>query len=307
LSKIATVPGTGGRYLSAASAFELDEVYIRSFHDATGQVIFESTGVIEPGGTVQVGPFDPTRPHSQLSGCPARRLAFVIAPAEAADARSQMLITLSHSGGTVGVTIQDPTGRAVDAAYPGAHLRHGMQPMCIAIDNPIAGKWQATLTGAALMQPERYQLMVSARTPSHGGGGAAGGDIGLVESLIYLLCGGIFFMGIVVVRRAVGGQRPRAVARPMLQVELAGQPAWRLPLDRTPLLIGRDRRNHLVLSGQGVAPFHAELRVSGHNIELFDYGSEAGTFVDGQRVQHCRLVPGNRIGLGGVTIVYFIE
>jgi pSer/pThr/pTyr-binding forkhead associated (FHA) protein len=47
----------------------------------------------------------------------------------------------------------------------------------------------------------------------------------------------------------------------------------------------RTRQNNIVLTDDGVSPFHAEIRVEGDQVFISDTGSTNGTFVNGKRIQ----------------------
>jgi len=49
--------------------------------------------------------------------------------------------------------------------------------------------------------------------------------------------------------------------------------------------IGKDTQNNIVLTDDGVSPFHAEIRVEGDQVFISDTGSTNGTFVNGKRIQ----------------------
>lgn len=49
--------------------------------------------------------------------------------------------------------------------------------------------------------------------------------------------------------------------------------------------IGKDPQNTVVLTEEGVSPFHAEIRVEGEQVFISDTGSSNGTFVNGKRIQ----------------------
>jgi len=203
LRKLAEVPGTGGRYLSAADAFQLDEVYVRSFHNATGQVVFEHQGTVAQGERQAVGGFD-VGPTKQVASARRSRsvlasLSLFVTPAYADESsvRSQMLITLGWNVGKLGLELKDPAGRTVDAQYPGTHLRMDEQPICVAIDSPKVGKWTATVIGEDVPQGEsRYHLIASARVPPRpvSGGGGGGGAVGssseeqLLTAVLLAIC-----------------------------------------------------------------------------------------------------------------------
>lgn len=49
--------------------------------------------------------------------------------------------------------------------------------------------------------------------------------------------------------------------------------------------IGKDTQNNIVLTDDGVSPFHAEIRIEGDQVFISDTGSTNGTFVNGKRIQ----------------------
>lgn len=49
--------------------------------------------------------------------------------------------------------------------------------------------------------------------------------------------------------------------------------------------IGKDTQNTIVLTDEGISPFHAEIRVEGDQVFISDTGSTNGTFVNGKRIQ----------------------
>lgn len=74
------------------------------------------------------------------------------------------------------------------------------------------------------------------------------------------------------------------------------------------VVIGRAGGADLVLSGQHVSRRHAMLRTGDRGYELQDLESRFGTFVNGERVQHCTLRHGDRIVFGkGDEYHFFIE
>lgn len=66
--------------------------------------------------------------------------------------------------------------------------------------------------------------------------------------------------------------------------------------------VGRAADNHLVLDQEGVAAVHACLEVSGGKAVLKDNNSRTGSFVNGQRVTHIEIQPGDWIRLGPVEL-----
>lgn len=75
-------------------------------------------------------------------------------------------------------------------------------------------------------------------------------------------------------------------------------------LDENIINIGRHLDNHLVLEDARVSRQHAQLRALDGAYMLFDLNSSGGTFVNGIKVNHATLLPGDVISLAGVTLVY---
>ncbi|GHH19123.1 FHA domain-containing protein [Streptomyces gardneri] len=88
---------------------------------------------------------------------------------------------------------------------------------------------------------------------------------------------------------------PRLVGH---QGSLAGQ---RFPIGTTPLTLGRNGDNSIVIVGGNVSRFHAEVRREGHGFVLYDSGSSNGTRVNGARVTSHELQPGDLIEIGTET------
>ncbi|MFD0366399.1 FHA domain-containing protein [Streptomyces sp. NPDC059071] len=79
---------------------------------------------------------------------------------------------------------------------------------------------------------------------------------------------------------------------------LAGQ---QFPIGATPLTLGRNGDNSVVITVGNVSRFHAEVRREGHGFVLYDSGSSNGTRVNGTRVTSHELQPGDLIEIGTET------
>ncbi|MGW6396530.1 FHA domain-containing protein [Streptomyces sp. NPDC055103] len=88
---------------------------------------------------------------------------------------------------------------------------------------------------------------------------------------------------------------PRLVGH---QGSLSGQ---RFPIGATPLTLGRNGDNSIVIVGGNVSRFHAEVRREGHGFVLYDSGSSNGTRVNGARVTSHELQPGDLVEIGTET------
>uniref|UniRef100_UPI000A362ECC FHA domain-containing protein n=1 Tax=Streptomyces sp. NRRL B-24572 TaxID=1962156 RepID=UPI000A362ECC len=88
---------------------------------------------------------------------------------------------------------------------------------------------------------------------------------------------------------------PRLVGH---QGSLAGQ---QFPIGATPLTLGRNGDNSVVITVGNVSRFHAEVRRERHGFVLYDSGSSNGTRVNGTRVTSHELQPGDLIEIGTET------
>lgn len=88
---------------------------------------------------------------------------------------------------------------------------------------------------------------------------------------------------------------PRLVGH---QGSLAGQ---QFPIGATPLTLGRNSDNSVVITVGNVSRFHAEVRRERHGFVLYDSGSSNGTRVNGTRVTSHELRPGDLIEIGTET------
>ncbi len=68
--------------------------------------------------------------------------------------------------------------------------------------------------------------------------------------------------------------------------------------------IGRRLDNQIIVDDPRVSRTHAQLRLRFGHYVVYNLGSTAGTFVNGQRVEECVLRPGDVISLGGVPLIY---
>lgn len=76
------------------------------------------------------------------------------------------------------------------------------------------------------------------------------------------------------------------------------------PISSPTVTIGRRPDNQLVIQDPRVSRVHAQIRVIGWQIALFDLDSSGGTFVNGKRIQQALLSPGDVISLAGVPLVF---
>jgi hypothetical protein len=99
--------------------------------------------------------------------------------------------------------------------------------------------------------------------------------------------------------------RSALAARPNLQLAVVEGEANLavVELGSEPVLIGRSRKNNLVLADDAVSRFHAVVRPEGSAWVIEDMRSSNGVEVDGARTQLGRLAEGSRIVLGRSVLV----
>src|SRR4051794_26518131 len=67
--------------------------------------------------------------------------------------------------------------------------------------------------------------------------------------------------------------------------------------------VGKDPRSHLRVDDDLASRMHAVIEVAGPNdITLIDLGNEPGTMVNAQRVNKCKIRPGDQIQIGSTMI-----
>jgi phosphoserine phosphatase RsbU/P len=79
----------------------------------------------------------------------------------------------------------------------------------------------------------------------------------------------------------------------------AGKECWaRILAPR--FTVGRSSGNDLISGQMGISRSHAEVLVQNGEYLLHDLGSKHGTFLNGARVEHAKLINGDRVQLGGL-------
>ncbi|MEW6573233.1 MAG: tetratricopeptide repeat protein [Bacillota bacterium] len=137
LRKIAE--STGGRYSYAEGSYELQNIYIRVRHEATGMILTEKRGEIRQNETKEIGKVEVSRNVGQLHS------------------------TLNWGGSALDLILKDPSGRIVDENYRGATISK-KKPFYIIVENPRRGTWTALAYGKEV--PEEtlvYDFVASGR------------------------------------------------------------------------------------------------------------------------------------------------
>lgn len=74
------------------------------------------------------------------------------------------------------------------------------------------------------------------------------------------------------------------------------------PLEADEILIGRHISADIRIPDPSVSRYHAVMTVSGGIWTITDLGTKSGIYINEQRVQHSKLLPGDRIRLGNTTL-----
>src|SRR5262245_7350404 len=99
---------------------------------------------------------------------------------------------------------------------------------------------------------------------------------------------------------------PRAdAAKPYVLIIAGAQVGELYKLGRARTIVGRSPETDLRLAEPGLSREHAELLVDGGRLTVRDMGSTNGTFVNGDRVETRELRDGDKLSLGGVTLLVF--
>lgn len=91
----------------------------------------------------------------------------------------------------------------------------------------------------------------------------------------------------------------------VLEVVQARTPPHHRLLGDRPLFIGRGPSNHVIVSPPDVSRHHAVICLKGRQLYVYDLDSPAGTWFEGNRVQRCRLSPGQLVSIGASVRVLF--
>jgi hypothetical protein len=96
-----------------------------------------------------------------------------------------------------------------------------------------------------------------------------------------------------------------AAAAPRARLLLAAPSGTHvIPLESTPLTIGRGLNNDIILEDTRVSRHHAQLRYRARRFWIADLGSTNGTYVNDEQVAERSLRDGDTISLGGLELTF---
>ncbi|MCL6450837.1 MAG: VWA domain-containing protein [Acetobacteraceae bacterium] len=113
---------TGGEYYRGADSQGLQNAFLKTEHEALGDVELEVSGTVKPQETVEAGTVD--------------------VPANTAELR----LTLNWPGSRVDAVLVDPRGRVVGPGYPGLQESEE-RPIHLVIVRPRPGEWKVSVKG----------------------------------------------------------------------------------------------------------------------------------------------------------------
>lgn len=275
LKQVSTNAGCGA-YYNAQNATELANIYVKLRHTSTGSVLLEKSGQIAQGERVEIGTTD----------IPANQ--------------SQILFTLNWPGSRLDPVLIDPSGKLVDASYPGASVAASSTLASIIINDPLAGQWKLAALGADV--PEgvtSYNAMLSARANTSAVAPVSSGGFPFVLLVMVVAGGGV--AAYVIARRKAGTASAPMARLVGVSGPLAGQV---IAVTTSAFTIGRSSACQLRIVEPTVSRRHAQLRYAQGTWFLQDLGSDGGTFVNGQCVSATRLNSGDQITIGSSTLLF---
>ncbi len=327
LQDIASVSGCG-EYNFATDIHELEKIYIRIRHHASGNIIDDFEGQVLQGQSAAAGSF------------------------EVPSGQEELAISLWWDGANqLDLTLRDPNGNLYVAGSPGVSINNYDNLVYVLLAYPKAGRWQVDVAGktipagtavysmvvstrAALHTPTPSELPVTetipapaapistepaAPTPEPTPNTALTSmnlQNGILVLLIALLCAtGAGIIVFLFLRRgkdspsaqSLQPEKPASAGVPSLyftQGPLAGQV---FQLDAESISIGRGSANQIQLPDLAVSRLHAIIRCARGAWFLQDQGSKIGCIVNGQRVNAIRLSHGDRFRIGSSEIVFSLD
>lgn len=261
-----------GHYYYASSGVELQNIYVRSRHQALGTIVAEFKGQVKQGQMVTLGQV-PVQPN-----------------------QAALYATLNWPGSRLDLIVVDPSGQRVDQNYPDAMFSVFERLVYLIVNNPRPGVWTASISGRDVPEGTTdYNAIFSTRVgpPSIPPSPNTGLMIVLVV-IIAMLTGGIITLAFVSSKSSGA----------MLYVADGQAMRSQLRLNRSVTYIGRDPRSALVIPDPQVSARHAQITRQANVYILYDLNSTNGTFVNSARVRQHQLQDRDRIRIGNTELLF---
>ena len=105
--------------------------------------------------------------------------------------------------------------------------------------------------------------------------------------------------------KPVAPEKPATVQKKPCLVMLKGAEEGKVyKLDKSPIRLGRDAGNDIMVVSNGISRKHAIITIEGLKVSLTDLGSTNGTYVNTKRIQQIQLKPGDEIFLGSAIFSF---
>lgn len=208
------------------------------------------------------------------------------------------------------LAIRDASG----IAQPVPDVRMGASSLVITVS---AAAPQATPLSSSASSGEPAATLAPGTSPAGSNSEESSNDFLLI--LLAVTLAGLLLIGFgaLAARRSLKRSNERARSAgskaglrsgkiPTLIIERGLQTGSSFQLLRFPARIGTDPANEIRLQGQGVSPFHAEIRLYRTGYALVDLGSPQGSQVNGRtlRNQQMPFSLGDNLRVGGVTLIF---
>jgi hypothetical protein len=262
---------TGGQYFYADSAWNLQNIFIKTRHQSLGATKGEFSGVVSQGETKVAGTLEMTEKNAEF------------------------FISLNWPGSSLDLIVEDPRGRVVKAGYAGATLFVDAKPVYAIVDNPVPGTWKVSVFGKDVPQgTEEFNILASIRVSHVVPFNWTPVVLGLVSAAI--LAGAI----VLALFLTKGSSAARAALYYVLVTSSNSQRA--IPARKVAVHVGRAPSNDVVAQDVLVSSRHCDIIREGQSWILRDLGSTNGTYVDGKKISVARVSSDNSIKIGTTVL-----
>ncbi|GAB4154319.1 MAG: hypothetical protein Kow00107_04430 [Planctomycetota bacterium] len=102
----------------------------------------------------------------------------------------------------------------------------------------------------------------------------------------------------------MSGAEPSRRLMPTLKIKKGPESGKNYPLDKSPIRIGREAGNDIILLANGISRKHVIITLEGGKVLLTDLGSTNGTYVNAKRIQQATLKAGDEIFIGNCVLEF---
>jgi pSer/pThr/pTyr-binding forkhead associated (FHA) protein len=292
LKQLGAASSCGG-YFYANDAPQLENIYIRLRHQATGQEVQNFDGKIKQNETIAEA-----------------------ARYDVKAGQDQLYVTLNWKGSMLDLDLRDPSGQKVTASYPGAKIDDTSHPIYVMVRNPMVGTWSVGIFGRdvpegildySLVMSRQPAPIAAANPPTNNQEFPWWIVIAAVSGLLLLI--GIIILVVVLAKKSATprASRNRVSSGPYLIIQTGNQAGQRIPIRGRMLSLGRAALpGQLALNDLKISKVHARLHHAEGRYYLEDAVSANGTYLNGMNIERQvqPLSNGDAIQLGNTTLIY---